>query len=250
MQNKAREFIQDSTLDFFPSLFQEKKFIDTVEKLTIFIETKNSINDLRNIYLKDDSGSNSRIIVAKKGQLLSEGDSRVLRLYNGKFINIDPEGNSSSFNFDKTDFNISKFVTKSTTYRKLQETYITELFRCVDYILIKKESYVDEYVICNKDGIQEVISEIYKRIYKPFYLFLLSAIVIFLLISNHEESKFKTMKFFIFSLGIIFIIISEISVNFSSKSNLNLLIAILLPLTIFLILYVFFYKKTNSIKHK
>ncbi len=250
MQNKAREFIQDSTLDFFPSLFQEKKFIDTVEKLTIFIETKNSINDLRNIYLKDDSGSNSRIIVAKKGQLLSEGDSRVLRLYNGKFINIDPKGNSSSFNFDKTDFNISKFVTKSTTYRKLQETYITELFRCVDYILIKKESYVDEYVICNKDGIQEVISEIYKRIYKPFYLFLLSAIVIFLLISNHEESKFKTMKFFIFSLGIIFIIISEISVNFSSKSNLNLLIAILLPLTIFLILYVFFYKKTNSIKHK
>ena len=49
----------------------------------------------------------------------------MLRLYNGKFINIDPEGNSSSFNFDKTDFNISKFVTKSTTYRKLQETYIT-----------------------------------------------------------------------------------------------------------------------------
>ena len=32
MQNKAREFIQDSTLDFFPSLFQEKKFIDTVDK--------------------------------------------------------------------------------------------------------------------------------------------------------------------------------------------------------------------------
>ena len=250
MQNKAREFIQNSSLDFFPSLFQEKKFIDTVEKLTIFIETKNSIDDLRNIYLKDDSGSFSRIVIAKKGQLISQNNSRVLRLYDGKFINIDSEGKSSSFNFDKTDFNISKFATKSTTYRKLQETSILELISCVDYILIKKEAFVKEYIICNKDGIREVITEIYKRTFKPFYLFLLSSIVIFLLISNHEEKKFKIFKFYIFSLGIILIIISEISVTFSSKSNLSLLISILLPLIIFLISYTYFYKKVNYMKNK
>ena len=250
MQNKAREFIQNSNLDFFPSLFQEKKFIDTVEKLTIFIETKNSIDDLRNIYLKDDSGSFSRIVIAKKGQLISQNNSRVLRLYDGKFINIDSEGKSSSFNFDKTDFNISKFATKSTTYRKLQETSILELISCVDYILIKKEAFVKEYIVCNKDGIREVITEIYKRTFKPFYLFLLSSIVIFLLISNHEEKKFKIFKFYIFSLGIILIIISEISVTFSSKSNLSLLISILLPLIIFLISYTYFYKKVSYIKNK
>ena len=138
MQNKAREFIQESSLDFFPSLFQEKKFIDTVEKLTIFIETKNSINDLRNIYLKDDSGTFSRVVIAKRGQLISQNDSKVLRLYEGKYININSEGKSSSFKFEKTDFNISKFATKSTTYRKLQETSISELINCIDYILIKK----------------------------------------------------------------------------------------------------------------
>ena len=250
MQNKAREFIQNSNLDFFPSLFQEKKFIDTVEKLTIFIETKNSIDDLRNIYLKDDSGSFSRIVIAKKGQLISQNNSRVLRLYDGKYINIDSEGKSSSFNFDKTDFNISKFATKSTTYRKLQETSILELISCVDYILIKKEAFVREYIVCNKDGIREVITEIYKRTFKPFYLFLLSSIVIFLLISNHEEKKFKIFKFYIFSLGIILIIISEISVTLSSKSNLSLLICILLPLIIFLISYTYFYKKVSYIKNK
>ena len=101
MQNKAREFIQDSTLDFFPSLFQEKKFIDTVDKLTIFIETKNSMNDLRNIYLKDDSGSSPRIIIAKKGQLISQDNTRILRLYDGKFINMDKDKKSSSFNFER-----------------------------------------------------------------------------------------------------------------------------------------------------
>ena len=161
MQNKAREFIQDSTLDFFPSLFQEKKFIDTVEKLTIFIETKNSMNDLRNIYLKDDSGSSPKIIIAKKGQLISKDNKRVLRLYDGNFINMDRDGKSSSFNFEKTDFNLSKFATKSTTYRKIQETNMKELFKCANYILVKKLPYVEKYLVCNNDGINEIISEIY-----------------------------------------------------------------------------------------
>ena len=245
MQNKAREFIQDSTLDFFPSLFQEKRFIDTVEKLTIFIETKNSMNDLRNIYLKDDSGSSPRIIISKKGQLISHDSTRILRLYDGKFINMDEDGKSSSFNFEKTDFNLSKFVTKSTTYRKVQETYITELLKCANHILIKKIPYEKKYLICNKDGINEIISEIYKRIYKPFYLFLLSSIVIFLIISNHEEKKFKNFKFVIFFLGILMLIISEISVNFSGVSNFYLTLSIISPLILFIILYLFFYKKVN-----
>ena len=160
------------------------------------------------------------------------------------------DGKSSSFNFEKTDFNLSKFVTKSTTYRKVQETYITELLRCVNYILIKKIPYIEEYLICNKDGIDEIISEIYKRIYKPFYLFLLSSIVIFLLMSNHEEKKFKNIKFLIFFLGITMIILSEISVNFSGVSDFNLVISVALPIILFLILYIFFYKKVNYTKHK
>ncbi len=250
MQNKAREFIQDSTLDFFPSLFQEKKFIDTVEKLTIFIETKNSMNDLRNIYLKDDSGSSPKIIIAKKGQLISKDNKRVLRLYNGNFINMDSDGKSSSFNFEKTDFNLSKFATKSTTYRKIQETNMKELFKCANYILVKKLPYVEKYLVCNNDGINEIISEIYKRIYKPFYLFLLSSIVILLLISNHEEKRFKNIKLLIFFFGIVMIIFSEISVNFSGKSDFNLMISIISPIILFLILYIFFYKKVNYTEYK
>ena len=245
MQNKAREYIKGSTLDFFPSLFQEKKFIDTVEKLTIFIESKNTQNDLKNIYLKDDSSTSSRIIIAKKGQLLIENNLRVLRLYDGKFINMGLEGKSSSFNFEKTDFNLSKFETKTITYRKLQETNISELLICLNYILIKKEIYFEKYSTCNKDSIKEIISEVYKRIFKPFYLFLLSLVVIFLISSNHEERKNKIFNLFIFFMGIFVIIISEISVSFSGKSNLNLLISILLPLITFLIFYISFYKNIN-----
>ena len=43
-QNKARTYIQKSSIDFFPSLINEKKFIDTVEKLTIYVEKKENGN--------------------------------------------------------------------------------------------------------------------------------------------------------------------------------------------------------------
>ena len=50
---------------------QEKKFIDTVDKLTIFIENKNSSEEFENIFLKDDLGNNkSQIIFAKKGTVV------------------------------------------------------------------------------------------------------------------------------------------------------------------------------------
>ena len=44
-QNKARTYIKSSSIDFFPSLINEKKFIDTVEKLTIYVEKKDSKNN-------------------------------------------------------------------------------------------------------------------------------------------------------------------------------------------------------------
>ena len=49
-QNKARSFIRDSNLDFFPSLIKPKKFIDTVENLTIFLDEKNE-NSMRKILI-------------------------------------------------------------------------------------------------------------------------------------------------------------------------------------------------------
>jgi lipopolysaccharide export system permease protein len=250
MQNKARNYIKNSTMDFFPSLFQEKKFIDTVDKLTIFIESKDRQGGLKNIYLKDDSTTYPRIIVAKSGQLIFENDKRMLRLYNGKFINMDSDGKSSTFNFEKTDFNLSKFGTKTTTYRKLQETSIIELLTCLNYIYIKKEIYVEKYLTCNKESIDETVSEVYKRIFKPFYLFLLSSVVIFLVVSNHEKKGYTSFKFLIFSIGIFVIIISEISVSFAGQSSLKFLISILSPLIIFLISYLFFYKRANYTNSK
>ena len=71
-QDKARNFIRNSNIDFFPSLFQEGKFIDVVENLTIFIESEKPSGTYNNIYLKEINkglDNSSRVIYAKKGYL-------------------------------------------------------------------------------------------------------------------------------------------------------------------------------------
>ena len=241
-QNKARNYIKDSTLDFFPSLFQEKKFIDTVDKLTIFIEYKSANNKFKNIYLKDETNKFPRIIIAKTGELVLSGQNKFLRLRDGKFINMN-KSKSTIFNFDRTDFDLSKFLTKSITTRKLQETKIKVLLSCANLMLIKNKIPKESIVNCNKESIDEILQEIYKRAFKPIYLFLLTAILIFLLVSNVEKKNYKFLKVSVFSFGILVIIISEISINFITYSFLKILITISIPLIVLLILYFIFYKK-------
>ena len=63
-QDKARSYIRSSNLDFFPSLIKPKRFIDTVEHLTVFIDKKNN-RKIEKIILKDSSNQqNIQIIVA------------------------------------------------------------------------------------------------------------------------------------------------------------------------------------------
>ena len=63
-QDKARSYIRKSNIDYLPFLIKPKKFIDTVEKLTIYSDRRD--NDiLENIIIKDKfSWSTFPIVVA------------------------------------------------------------------------------------------------------------------------------------------------------------------------------------------
>ena len=51
-------------------MINEKKFVDTVDKLTIYIDKKEKQNSYKNIFLKDIEGPDKiRIIYAKEGVL-------------------------------------------------------------------------------------------------------------------------------------------------------------------------------------
>ena len=242
LQDKARLFLKTSNMDFFPSLMQEKKFIDTVDKLTIFIQNKNSSEEFENIFLKDELGTNkSQIIYAKKGFLKEINGVRKLILYDGKFLNTD-EKKTTVFNFSQTEFDLTNYVTKSITHPKVQELTTFLLLKCNYSFYIEKNlnrffKLRDANILCNKNFVKEINQELFDRLVKPLYLFLIAVISCFLLTRYKEAHKYKLHKTYIFGIGIFTIIFSEMSVNYAGKSLNNTIIFYILPLLLTSIAY-------------
>ena len=241
-QNKARSYIKNSNMDYFPSLLKEKKFIDTVEKLTIFIDKKNNDGSFNNIYLKDqiDEGK-SKIIIAKNGKLIENSSIRSLELYNGIYININNDI-TTIFNFEKTNFNLSKFGTKSVTYRKIQERDSISLLSCLSDF-IDHENFIPIPGICDESFINEIKQEFFKRFIKPLYLFSIVLIVSFLLINFKENFIFKSIKSIVFLSSMVGLVVSEISANYFAKNSFYSLTIGFIPVITFLILYLFLIRR-------
>ena len=246
-QNKARTYIQKSSIDFFPSLINEKKFIDTVEKLTIYVEKKKE-NSYEKIYLKDNKDSSSvRIIYAETGNLVNDNDERFLNLNNGKIININQD-KITSFDFKNTTFDLSKYLTKSIIDFKIQERNTMSILNCfINFFLLNDKSY---YHInnCNEGSAGMFREEIYKRFFKPFFFLSLGMIISFIIIFSKENSNYKFNRFLIFLSGIVTIIISEFLMSLANSSILNLQLSILFTFILFIILFLFLFNKFNSNK--
>ena len=56
----------------------------------------------------------------KKGRLINSNNNRYFELYEGEMINKENK-KITNFTFDKINFNLSKYTSKSTTYPKIQE---------------------------------------------------------------------------------------------------------------------------------
>lgn len=238
-QKTARTFIQESNIDFFPSLIKEKKFIDTVKGLTIFIE-KNNSNYYENIFLKEDKVNSQRVIIAKNGELINTNYEKRINLYDGKIIDI-ADKNILEFSFKSTSIDLSKYLTKSILDFKIQERSTIELFNCYwnFFILKNVEEYFDVNN-CNRPAIREIESEFYKRIIKPFYVMIITLICGFLLLISKENILIKRYRFLIFFSGFIIIIISELFNSISSNGSLMFLFMGIFPIIIFISIYLLY----------
>jgi len=247
-QNLARSFIRTSTIDFFPSLLKEKKFIDTVENLTIFIERKNSKGEMFNILLKDklDDGT-SQIIFAKKGNLNISNNENFIALEEGKIINIENE-QIVSLDFGETKFNLSNYTTKTTTWPKIQEHKTFTLFGCVINTWAKQKIFKDNfYLRCTPSFYKEVIQEFLKRVYLPIYIPVISLMACFLIVKSKESFNYSKLKILLFIMGILTIIISELSVKLASINQLSFIVFLFIPILIFFLSFNIFKIKSKTI---
>ena len=242
-QDKARSFIRSSDLGFFDSMLKPKKFIDIINNLTIYFDEKTETGDLKDIFLKDNNGTNDyQITFAKQGEFVLRGDRRILVLYNGKTIN-NKNGKISQFEFTKTDFNVSKFSSKSVTHQKTQENTTPELITCLQLlnnknkIQFKKTSRINNCLITN---LKNIYKELYLRLIKPLYVTLLITIPLLFILKSKDDHTFKFYKLKVYSFGFLFIIFLETSSTFIGLNLIQNLLVSLLPFIFFLLLYVYF----------
>ena len=245
-QDKARSFIRDSNVDYLPLLVKPKKFIDTVERLTIYTEKKYQ-NTLENIIIKDSfSKTKSKIIYAKKGYFTENGKDNFLILKSGKILNIN-EGKTNSFDFNETQVNLSNYTSKTTKTPKIQEINTQSLFNCLFKNEIKKNITKENNFkfVCKKDVqlMNKISQELLSRIFKPLYIPLLALISGFLLIKSKNSQGFSNYKFKIFTSAVIIISLSEISTKFYSANIFESFLIIMIPFILFFMCYLFFKNK-------
>ena len=82
----SKSFIRGSNI-VFPSLIKEKKFIDTLSNLTIYVDEQSKDKKLlKNILIKDEKndGEEFQIIIANEGKIIKKNKKNYLVLLNGE----------------------------------------------------------------------------------------------------------------------------------------------------------------------
>ena len=255
--DKARSYIRGSNVDLFSSIIQEKKFIDVVKNLTIFVEEKDNKGNLKNIFLKEKIEKNkSQTIFAKEGKIQKYDNKSTLLLFDGKIINNNNK-KVNSFEFSKTEINLSKFTTKTTTHPKIQEIGTYNVLNCVIRLKNINNAYIFNVLItkkklnnCIPENLKNSFQEIFKRLISPFYLLPLCLIACLIIIKSKDDYEYFKYKFGLFILGVITIIISEISIKYTATKIIQNIHIFTLPILFLIVIYLYIkfkLKKPNLI---
>ena len=246
-QLKAREFLKNSNMDFLPNLIKQGKFIDTVSGLTIFINEKTDKNSFKNIYIQegnilDLTSDNNQIIYAQEG-FLDNTDKKIFKLLKGKIINTN-KNRLISFEFEKIDYDLSKFESRTIKIAKMQELPTKKILEC-SISLMKEVSYREKMFLCDFESLKNINQEIYKRFIKPMYFPLITLVCCFLLTFSKIENNFtfKTIKVFLFIFLIL--VLSEIVMRYIESSQLLFSLVIILPMGIYFLIYNFLISKVS-----
>ena len=233
-QNLGRVYIKESNIDFLPKLISEKKFINVVSNLTIFVEEYKKNGNLNKIYINEqmDDGK-TKIIVAKSGKIIKKDNNYILRLFNGGITNLDKD-KSYKINFSETDYDFSNYSTKTVTVQKIQEINTFTLFNCIKNYYYEKEF---KNIKCRDRALKSVSEELYKRFIIPFYTLIISLIAASLIIEPKSKYLIRFHKIYIFLLGVFAIIVSQLSLKYIHSSITIFNFIIFTPFVLVIVYY-------------
>ena len=244
-QSLAQQYLKNSSLDFFPKLITEKKFSNVMEDLTIFVEENEEKGNLKGIYIKEklDNGD-YKIIISNKGKLLQDDNGLNFKLLDGKIINISKAGNYN-IGFKETIYKLSNLNSKTRKSNKLNETKSSFLISCLDKNF---ENRKDKNLRCGQQNdflLKEIYEEIFKRAINPIYRIVLSLISSLIILESKINFLQNYFKFFLFIVGFIIIILSELSYKLLNETFYIEMFTLILPLICIIFFYMFITLKSK-----
>ena len=242
-QELAKSFLRSSDVNFFENFIKPQKFNDTIKGVTIYTDKKDDEGNMKNLYLKRVLKDNEfQITYAKKGIFKQIGNTPVLVLFEGATI-TSKKNEITNISFSKSDFSLANIQTNSATYRKTQEISSKNLMICImSFYKLERNKFNEkakDIENCSTQNIENIFKEFYKRFIIPFYIPLLSLIPFLLIILSKENLKYHKLRLITFSIGLITIIFSETTIRLISSITINNLGLILVPLILFISLYLF-----------
>ncbi len=245
-QLKGRELLKNSNIDFFTSLIKEGKFLNIVEGLTIFINKENQNGTYSKIFIDDSSKNVSRMIYAKNGVLIDDKSKKIFRLYDGRVLNND-KTKINIFEFEQIDFNLADYSSNTILVPKIQETPSRYLLGCSLKKFRSNLFFKSDKFKCDQKIQKEIHQELLKRFFKPFYIPIIAILCCFLIITPKNNYKYERNKRIIFLITFLLLIISEISLRYSTISVFSTSAYIILPLISFFVIYLSFYRIVKNV---
>ena len=249
-QDQARSYLRTSNINFLENFIKPKKFNDTIKDLTIYIDSKDETGSFTNIYIKKGRGfSDFQTTFAKKGVFKTIGNKKIFELYDGETISV-VKGKITNFKFSKSNFTLNNLKTNTITHRKTQEVSTSNLIICFKNIYKRKSIDLSKELKienCRTENINNIIKEFHKRMIVPLYIPVLMLLTLLLIIESKENINYLKFRLVIFLIGVLIIIISEMTLRFVNDNLINNLALLFLPFTLITILYSFFKYKYNLI---
>jgi len=250
-QSMGKSFIRMSNIDFFPSLIKEKKFIDTLSDLTIYVDNQsNNKKQFKNILIKDQKKNINeyQIIVASEGEIITKNDTNYLILKKGEIFSSSDNKDFSNFKFENFEFNLSKFNSKTNIIPKIQENNSSNIIKCyMNNSNLNKKFYINyDELRCDEKSKKNIIQEMFKRFYQPFFIPVLCLIACVQIMNNRFSNYYLFYKIIIFVLGFITLFTSEILIKYTGNNLTQDIIILVFPIITFLFIYLFVLKKNYS----
>ena len=250
-QNLGKSFVRMSDIDFFPSLIKEKKFIDTLSNLTIYVDEQSiDKKKFKNILIKDQKQDTNeyQIIVAGEGEIVVNANINYLILKKGEIFSSNNNKDFTSFKFENFEFNLSKFGSKTTVIPKIQENKSSNIIKCyLNNSNLNKKFYIDyDELRCSSGSKKDITQEIFKRFYQPFFIPILCLIACIQIINNRFNNYYTFYKIIIFIFGFLTLFISEILIKYTGNNITHDIVIFIFPIILFLLIYLFVLKKNYS----